>query len=57
LVPGVAVKAKRNLGIHGEGPSYCGLTFPTGFACGGSIEEEEEEEEAKRNYAARSSHM
>jgi hypothetical protein len=25
---------------HGEGPTYRGLTFPTGFACGGSIEED-----------------
>jgi hypothetical protein len=31
------------LGIHGEGPTYRGLTIATGFACGGSIKEEEEE--------------
>jgi hypothetical protein len=24
-------------------PTHCGLTFPTGGACGGSIEEEKEE--------------
>jgi hypothetical protein len=33
------------LGIHGEGPAYRGLTFPSGFASGGSIEEKE-----KRNH-------
>jgi hypothetical protein len=32
----------QSFGIHGEGPTYRGLTFPTGFACGGSVEEEEE---------------
>jgi hypothetical protein len=37
------IKLLSQLGIHGERPAKWGLTFPTGFASGRSIEEKEEE--------------